>query len=340
VPEGARSGLITTPDGTRLRYARWPSIPAQARGTICLVHGRTEFIEKYFETVNDLRRRGFAVATFDFRGQGGSDRMLRNPRKGHVDRFEDYEQDLETFMRKVALPDCPPPLYGLGHSTGGNVLLLSANRMRTRMERIVVTAPLVRLARAPFRPGLLRAITGTLSFLGFGGFYAPGSGSEPQHARSFTNNPLTSDIDRYRLVGKLSAAAPELTIGGPTIHWVYAACVAMDRLEARGFGLDIHVPILMVAGGIDPVISRQSIERLADRMKSAGQVLVAGARHEVLMERDELRDQFWAAFDAFIPGTPTATSNLQTTSDGGWDETPYKFETDKESRRRYSLTRR
>ena len=29
----------------------------------------------------------------------------------------------------------------------------------------------------------------------------------------------------------------------------------------------------------------------------------SGAEHEVLMERDAVREQFWAAFDAFIPGT-------------------------------------
>jgi lysophospholipase len=26
--------------------------------------------------------------------------------------------------------------------------------------------------------------------------------------------------------------------------------------------------------------------------------------HEVLMEQDPFREQFWAAFDAYVPGTP------------------------------------
>jgi lysophospholipase len=29
---------------------------------------------------------------------------------------------------------------------------------------------------------------------------------------------------------------------------------------------------------------------------------LAHARHEILMERDPLRELFWAAFDAFLPG--------------------------------------
>jgi hypothetical protein len=74
--------------------------------------GRTEFIEKYFEVVADLRRRGFAVASMDWRGQGGSQRMLANPRKGNVRGFWEYDRDLIRFMKDIVLPDCPPPFIG------------------------------------------------------------------------------------------------------------------------------------------------------------------------------------------------------------------------------------
>src|SRR6187431_1557143 len=76
VPEGARVGTFKTSDGVKLRYALFPKGPGAPKGTICLVHGRTEFIEKYFETIADFQSRGFAVATFDWRGQGGSQRLI------------------------------------------------------------------------------------------------------------------------------------------------------------------------------------------------------------------------------------------------------------------------
>ena len=69
VPAGAVSGTIKTRDDIEIRYARWPPPPGR-KGTVCLFQGRAEFIEKYFETVRDLRARGFAVATLDWRGQG------------------------------------------------------------------------------------------------------------------------------------------------------------------------------------------------------------------------------------------------------------------------------
>src|SRR6218665_3355204 len=111
VPEGARVGMFTTSDGINLRYATFPKGPGAARGTICLVQGRTEFIEKYFETIADFQKRGFAVATFDWRGQGGSQRLIGNARLGYVKSYDDYWTDLKSFHGSILLPDCPGPYY-------------------------------------------------------------------------------------------------------------------------------------------------------------------------------------------------------------------------------------
>ena len=94
-----------------------PSFRASApkpRGTIVLLHGRNEAIEKYFETIRDLTAMGFWVATFDWRGQGGSERLLSDPLKGYVRRFSDYELDLERFMEHVVLPDTRLSLLSVG----------------------------------------------------------------------------------------------------------------------------------------------------------------------------------------------------------------------------------
>src|SRR5437763_667997 len=125
VPEDAATAMLQTPDGVLLRYARWAPPPGR-KGTVCIFQGRTEFIEKYFEVVRDLRARGFAVATFDWRGQGLSQRPLYDRYKGHVESFAEYETDLETFMREIVLPDCPPPLFALAHSMGATILVQAA----------------------------------------------------------------------------------------------------------------------------------------------------------------------------------------------------------------------
>ena len=135
VPEGIVTGTLKTPDGVSLRFARWLP-PAGRRGTVCILPGRSEWIEKYFETVRDLRARGFSVAILDWRGQGLSDRALPDRRRGHVRNFSEYDLDLETLMREVVLPDCPPPLFAIGHSMGATVLLRAAFQGHRWFDRI------------------------------------------------------------------------------------------------------------------------------------------------------------------------------------------------------------
>ena len=144
VPEDVVTGTIKTPDGVSLRFARWAPPPGR-KGTVCLFQGRAEFIEKYFETVRDLRARGFAVATLDWRGQGMSERALRNSRKGYVRDFSDYGIDLATFVHEVVLPDCPPPHFALAHSMGGAVMLRVAHAGKRWFDRMVLTAPMIDL---------------------------------------------------------------------------------------------------------------------------------------------------------------------------------------------------
>ena len=100
VPQGAVTGMVKTPDGAALRFARWLP-PAGRKGTLCVFHGRAEFIEKYFEVVRDAQERGFAVASVDWRGQGLSQRFLGDERKGHVRDFSQYDVDLDTFIKEI-----------------------------------------------------------------------------------------------------------------------------------------------------------------------------------------------------------------------------------------------
>ena len=75
------SVLFSSPPA-RSSCASAASTPRTPRGVCLLLNGQTEFIEKYFEVIDELRGRGFSVVTFDWRGQGGSDRLLPDPPQG------------------------------------------------------------------------------------------------------------------------------------------------------------------------------------------------------------------------------------------------------------------
>lgn len=302
IPEGVVTGTLRTFDGVVLRFARWPPPPGR-KGTVCLFHGRAEFIEKYFESVRELLERGFAVATLDWRGQGLSGRALADIQKGHVNDFDDYGIDLSTFMQEVVLPDCPPPLYALAHSMGASVLLRSVWRGQRWFDRIVLSTPMIALPgfRATRMPRLSARV---MRLAGFGQAYIPGGDNTVISMRPFTDNPLTSDPVRYARVAAILEAEPELRIGSPTVAWADAAYRVIAEFSDPAYPSSIRHPLLLIGAGRDEIVSTPAIEDFAVLLRAGTHLIVAGAKHELIMEQDRYRAQFWAAFDAFVPGTP------------------------------------
>jgi lysophospholipase len=302
VPEDMVAGALKTLDGVTLRYARWRPPPGR-KGTVCIFQGRTEFIEKYFETVRELRARGFAVATLDWRGQGLSERALRDPRKGHVTDFSEYESDVEIFMNQVVLPDCPPPLFAIGHSMGGTVMLRLARQGTRWFDRIVLSAPMIQLPGA--RGATISRMTAlTMRMLGLGSAYVPGGSDVIASTGPYLSNPATSDPVRHARTKAVLEAAPDLGIGSPTVSWLNAAFRAMNEFADPNFPSKVRVPLMLIAAGRDQIVSTAAIEDIAIRLRAGSHLIVAGSRHELMMEQDRYRGQFWAAFDAFVPGTP------------------------------------
>jgi lysophospholipase len=335
VPPGARAGFVTTSDGIRIRYAHWPALGGPRKGTVTLLQGRAEFIEKYFEVVTDLRKRGFAVVSFDWRGQGGSQRLTRNPKRGHISNFRKFRLDLRAVLKEVSLATYPGPHFALAHSTGCLVVLSDADRLRTMLDRAVLTSPLLGLPSGTWSPGLaglgkgfLRKISFGLlgrpglkaaapktswliervaypvarafSLIGLGRLFVPGGNSEV--FVPFETNRQTTDRVRFERFNKVLEAAPELGVGAPTLGWLNAAGRAMMALRTRSAGPMMKLPCLVLAAGNDRIVSTPMIEDFVSRTKAAAYVEIPGAAHELMMERDVYRDQFWAAFDAFVPG--------------------------------------
>ncbi len=302
VPENVVVDAVKTPDGVTLRFARWAPPPGR-KGTVVLLQGRAEFIEKYFECVRDLRARGFAVATFDWRGQGLSERALKDRRKGHVRDFADYALDLETVMREVVLPDCPPPIFALGHSMGGAVAIRCCHDGHRWFERVVLSAPMIALASGRRWMGIAATMVRAMRLMGCGAAFVPRGGEAAAGSSEFLGNVLTSDPVRYARNAAVLEAEPALGLGAPTVAWVDAALRQMKRFAERDFAARIRQPMLLVAAGRDEVVSTPAIENFGTALLAGRHLIVPGSRHEILQEQDHYRAQFWAAFDAFVPGT-------------------------------------
>ena len=299
-PPGTRVESLDLGRGKVLRYALTPASSQPVRGTVVILHGRNECIEKYFETVRDIADRGFQVATFDWRGQGASSRFLRNPAKGFVKSFDQYAADFDLLFQSVLLPDCRGPYYIVAHSAGALTALVAAPSLANRVRRMVLLAPLLDINASRTRKMTARVIANTLRSTGLGGTYMLGG---PHELRPFDANEVTSDAVRYARNCAILECAPELAIGGPTASWIVAAARAIKKVTKPEFIEKNRIPTLVIAAGADSVVSTPAIERVAVQMRNTTLLTIDGARHEILQERDFYREQFFAAFDAFIPGT-------------------------------------
>jgi len=314
IPGTPLVGFFEGHRGVRLRYAVFRSHAPKTLGTIVLLHGRNETIEKYFETIRELNERGFWVATYDFRGQGGSERLLKDPRPGYVARFDHYIRDLEIFLEQIVLPDTRLPFFLVAHSTGGLIALKAAPRLANRIERMVLAAPFVGLGGQRTSPENIRRLSMLANFTGFGRVTL----NKDEPLKPFEGNPLTSDALRFARNQRILMDHPDLALGPPTARWIYESQKAIDAIRRPGHLASITVPTVIIAPGNDPIVPFHYQESLAQYFRAGQLVPVPGARHEIFQEQDRYRKQALAALFAFIPGgepeetDPMAETNAPT----------------------------
>lgn len=302
IPPDAVAGMLAMADGRRLRYAHFKAQGRPLKGTVILLQGRNECIEKYYETINDLSQRGFGVATFDLRGQGGSDRILSDTERGHIGDFQHYVADIEPFFRHIVLPDCRGPYYVLAHSTGALVALLAAPNLASRVERMVLSAPFLGLPVSSVSPQSASRIASFMHAVGLGSAYLS-DGPRQQEPTPFSQNVLTSDAMRYARNLGIYRWYPEFALGGATATWVRAAVKASELVTEPDYIAALSIPLLVVAASAEQVVNPVATERFGQNLRVGGLVTIDGARHELMQESNFYREQFFAAFDAFIPGS-------------------------------------
>jgi lysophospholipase len=290
--------------GARIRCAWWNAVgtpAAKPRGTVVLLTGRGEFIEKYAtEVVGELLGRGYAVAAMDWRGQGLSDRPLADRGKGHIDNFTTYMADVRMFLQTVVAPDAPSPVLALCHSMGGHILMrVLAENGPGPIEAALFVSPMTGL----YREAMLRSVLMVMPEVPMvDERYLFGTGPFVLLARQFNSNFVTHDERRYRFTDDWFAADPRLSLGGPTLGWGRQAVRSMAAAQAPGYLERIDIPLLLITAGEDRLIDPRTHAPMVARMRHAEHFTIAHARHEIMMETDDIRTLFWEAFDRLAKG--------------------------------------
>lgn len=307
IPGTPLVGFFDGVGGKKIRYAIFKSQEQNARGTVVLLQGRNESIEKYAETIGELTARGLWVATFDWRGQAGSERLLKQRRRGHVRRFSDYEDDLAIFLERIVLPDTRLPFFMLAHSMGALVALAQAPLLASRIDRLAIAAPFMALGGQKIGQGLIGFLAAAFSACGLGSLpLMRDKGPLP-----FSQNLLTSDARRFARNRSLVAEHPELALGPPSARWLHETFKAIRRVSSPEHLTRIRVPTIVLAPTQDRLVPHLAVEALAGNFRAGHMIPIDGARHELFQEADYYRAQAIAAIEAFIPGSGGAVARAE-----------------------------
>ena len=280
---------IKASDGIRLRVAHWPAT-GTAKGSVILLPGRTEYVEKYAPVAQELQSRGYATLTIDWRGQGLSDRLLPDVMSGHITDFSEYQRDLDAMLALAAAEGLPRPWHLMSHSMGGCIALRAISR-RLPFETAVFSAPMWGIAMAAWLRPAAQVISSTARLFGQHYRYTPSTNRHCYMVSApFAGNLLTSDLEMFNWMRAQVTAHPELALGGPSLAWLRAAlreCAALTQQASP------VLPCLTVQGTAERIVDTLAIRQRMSRWHGGRFELFTGAEHEVMMETPATRARFF-----------------------------------------------
>ena len=257
---------FTTFDGLRLRAKSWS--PAKGpSAVIVLVHGFTEHSGRYAHLAAHLCQRGHAVCAIDLRGHGGS-----QGDRAWVRSFDDYLADVEGFIGQVRQKYPGKPLFVLGHSMGGTVVVLLGIDRRLAATGAIVSG--AELKMPPHLFPVLRRLAGLASRvcprLRLVRLGMKRLSRDPQVVADFEADPLNFH-------GRFT-----VRIGAEILRAVRRITPRME---------DVRVPLLILHASADAVADVEGSRELYARAGSAdkGLKIYDGLYHDLFHEPEKDR---------------------------------------------------
>lgn len=286
-----RDGSFTGVSGVKIHYHAVEI--ARAKAVVVLLPGRTEPVLKYAEVISDLTQQGYSVYALDHRGQGESGRMTSNSQMGYVEYFNDYVSDIDTFVSTVVRPNTQLPMFLLAHSMGGGAATLYLSRHAYVFKAAVLSAPMIEINTGAFPEFAAYSIVGGICSRGDGKSYGIGQGDFDDELK-FTDieNDVTHSEPRFDVKMKMYRENPSLKIGGASNRWICESILAtakMRKLTSSG-----QTPVLLMQAGDDQIVNLPGQNQYCRRVNTCQKIFFPGSYHEILMERDEIRNEAMA----------------------------------------------
>ena len=268
------------------------SIKTGSKNAIVISQGRNESVLKYKELAYDLSRQGYDLYLIDHRGQGFSERLGGDKYRGHIEAFQDYSEDLDTFVRSLTLQQNYQNSYLLAHSMGGTISALYLQQYEHPFNAAILFSPMLSINLSGIPSGIAKALTATsaevCSWFSDQACYIFGGGEYQR--KTFANNDLTSSEVRFNASQNTFEQFPETQLGDGSMRWVSQSIRATQQVVENAN--KITIPILLVQADSDTVVTAEGQNTFFNNLKKcqANQLSnIPNAKHEILLERDQYR---------------------------------------------------
>lgn len=289
-PPNWQSGNFINPETDHyIHYNFLPASKDNYKANIVVLPGLSEFGEKYIETARFFHEQGYGFYVIDWAYQGRSSRFKNNHHKRHSDGYESDISDLNYLIKNIIPSD--KPLHLLAHSMGGNIGLRYILKHPNIIKSASFSAPMLGIKDLKYTGWLIKPILGTLCFLS--NKYIPGGKDWHEAARKSNGEDIFShDPIRDQIHNKWCLTNPELQIGNPTFKWIYESLKSISLLKKKETLKKITTPILLSIAEKEVLVDNDSIKKAAEYLPNAQCSLLKKARHEILMETDDIRNEF------------------------------------------------
>lgn len=256
-------------------------------GTVIVLQGAGDSLERYGNIFAGLSNRGFYVASFDWFGQGQSATCESSENKAGKYDLEKHTIDLDRFLHDVVYPDCPPPYHLLCYDMGCVIGLKAMDFINNQMDRILCVSPLLSPLGVSL-DSLWHKINYQLCSLGL--------------KRMEFSQGADNTAQKFDQCGK-SIEIQSIKKSLFNRRWLSQYCKAIKILEQRLQNNDLRVPTLFLLTNHDKLSSENTAQQMCNNVRLVDYIKISGVDHDILCSSDRHLNQFWAVLDAFIPGT-------------------------------------
>lgn len=267
--------------------------PKVARGSMVILHGFSGDITRFLELIYYFFTLGFDVYVFEMRGHGHSGRLGSDAAQIHVDSFDDYVADLQTFITKIVTPQVRTPLYLYGHSMGGAVGALYLIQDHHTFKKAILSAPMF---ESRFHGQILKLLVKSgQKLLGPTHYYFRGGDLEKS---KYLNHPQTHAKARMAYYTYLQSQDAALCTGDGSFGWLLAADAAMTKIKKNA--RKISTPTLIIEAGQDLLVTSRAHRQVARRAKNMTVRRINKSFHNLYQETNRILTIYLYLIDNFL----------------------------------------